>query len=310
MRKTVLPVVLAMLMVLGWAGVASAGIFDLVEQLPPYNAAGPQSTAEINHTYIDLTNISTGEVTAQTYVGAGQSLTTNNFNVQEQGQDTAMNKLTEFVFELTNRYRPGTDLALTGTGHLPSVHVYVYGTMKDEVIWAVVNGLVDCLGNPPAQTSPQAKEDKEQGKTTWIEKYSPGEIETTIATSTFTINTTAYTVAGQVYTMDAAPEIVSDRTFVPVRYLAYSLGVPESGITWEQETQQVTIIRNDTIIGLTIGSNTATVNGESVQMEAAPYIKDGRTMLPARYVAEPLGAEVTWDEATRQVTIEIPQGQS
>lgn len=31
----------------------------------------------------------------------------------------------------------------------------------------------------------------------------------------------------------------------------------------------------------------------------APYIKNDRTMLPLRYVAEAIGAEVRWDKATR-----------
>jgi len=113
--------------------------------------------------------------------------------------------------------------------------------------------------------------------------------------------------------MDVAPEIKDSRTFVPVRFLAYSLGVPEEGVTWNQETQQVGIIKEDTTIGLTIGSNIMTVNGKPVQMDVAPYIKEietgGRTMLPARWIAEPLGASVTWDETTQQVKIEIPQTQ-
>jgi len=38
-------------------------------------------------------------------------------------------------------------------------------------------------------------------------------------------------------------------------------------------------------------------------MDTAPVIKDGRTLLPIRYVAAPLGAEVLWDPDTRKVTI-------
>ena len=39
-------------------------------------------------------------------------------------------------------------------------------------------------------------------------------------------------------------------------------------------------------------------------MDVAPYIKDGRTMLPIRYIAEALGMSVTWDKKTRTVIIE------
>jgi len=49
-----------------------------------------------------------------------------------------------------------------------------------------------------------------------------------------------------------------------------------------------------------------TVNQAPVQMDVAPEIKDGRTMLPARWVAEALGAEVDWDENTKQAIIKMP----
>lgn len=47
-------------------------------------------------------------------------------------------------------------------------------------------------------------------------------------------------------------------------------------------------------------------NGENshTAMDVAPYIKDGRTMLPIRYVAEALGMKVSWDKKTRTVIIE------
>jgi hypothetical protein len=38
-------------------------------------------------------------------------------------------------------------------------------------------------------------------------------------------------------------------------------------------------------------------------MDAAAFIRNGRTYTPARFVAEQLGAKVVWDETTRQVTI-------
>jgi hypothetical protein len=39
-------------------------------------------------------------------------------------------------------------------------------------------------------------------------------------------------------------------------------------------------------------------------MDVAPMIRDGRTYLPARYVAEAFGCTVTWDPVGRTVTIE------
>lgn len=47
------------------------------------------------------------------------------------------------------------------------------------------------------------------------------------------------------------------------------------------------------------------VNGERIEFpDQAPYVNsDNRTLIPVRFVAEELGAEVTWDNATRTATI-------
>ncbi|MBR5539002.1 MAG: metallophosphoesterase [Clostridia bacterium] len=60
---------------------------------------------------------------------------------------------------------------------------------------------------------------------------------------------------------------------------------------------------NATEIKMTIDSLTATVNGESKTLDAAPIIKSSRTMLPVRFVAENLGATVGWDDATKTVSV-------
>ena len=41
---------------------------------------------------------------------------------------------------------------------------------------------------------------------------------------------------------------------------------------------------------------------EPVEMDVAPFAENGRTFLPARWIAEPLGAQVEWDEETQEVT--------
>ncbi len=45
-----------------------------------------------------------------------------------------------------------------------------------------------------------------------------------------------------------------------------------------------------------------TSNGVIKQLNTAPYIKDGRTMLPVRAVGESLGLEASWDNTTKTAT--------
>ncbi|HZK02241.1 MAG TPA: copper amine oxidase N-terminal domain-containing protein, partial [Anaerovoracaceae bacterium] len=44
-----------------------------------------------------------------------------------------------------------------------------------------------------------------------------------------------------------------------------------------------------------IDSSTYVVNGEPIVMDVSPAIIENRTMLPIRYAAEPLGADIEWD---------------
>ena len=50
-----------------------------------------------------------------------------------------------------------------------------------------------------------------------------------------------------------------------------------------------------------------TIHGDNVtshKMDVAPYIKNDRTMMPLRYVAEAIGADVQWDNSTRTAIFE------
>ncbi len=56
-------------------------------------------------------------------------------------------------------------------------------------------------------------------------------------------------------------------------------------------------------ITLTVGKQMADVFGKNVKNDVAPVIIRSRTMLPIRFVAEALGADVDWNEKTQTVTI-------
>ncbi|MFZ5590937.1 MAG: stalk domain-containing protein [Bacillota bacterium] len=105
--------------------------------------------------------------------------------------------------------------------------------------------------------------------------------------------------------MYVSPYIEHDRTFVPVRFLAYALDIPESGIQWDGRTQTVTLIKDGTTVKLTVGNNVLLVNNQPVTMDVSPQLKGARTFLPARWVAEAFGKTVEWDESKRLVTIII-----
>ncbi|WP_054741672.1 stalk domain-containing protein [Cellulosilyticum ruminicola] len=56
-------------------------------------------------------------------------------------------------------------------------------------------------------------------------------------------------------------------------------------------------------INMTIGDKTSNVNDQSVTNDIAPQIINGSTMVPVRFIAEKLNAEVKWDSKKKQVQI-------
>lgn len=132
----------------------------------------------------------------------------------------------------------------------------------------------------------------------------PPSENTGATTGEFNINSNVYKVNGMVKVMDAAPYIKNNRTYVPVRYLGYALGLTDDEIVYDEGSRKATLTKGDTVVELTIGSTTLTVNGEAQTMDVAPEITNNRTMLPARFVAEAFGAKVGWDAVNRAVVIE------
>ncbi len=74
--------------------------------------------------------------------------------------------------------------------------------------------------------------------------------------------------------------------------------VPLTAIAGEPTNQ-------DTVMVFILDNNTYTVNGDLNVMDVSPTIFEGRTMLPIRYAATPLGADVGWDDQTRKVTVSL-----
>ena len=122
-------------------------------------------------------------------------------------------------------------------------------------------------------------------------------------TGVFTIGSATYTINGVEKTMDVAPYISNSRTYMPIRYVAYAMGIDDSNILWDGAKRTVTLIKGDKVVQMTIGSTTLLINGAAVTMDVAPEISSDRTMLPAAFVAQAFGSAATWDATTQTVSI-------
>jgi len=117
----------------------------------------------------------------------------------------------------------------------------------------------------------------------------------------FVVGSSNYTYEGNIYTMDVSPYMKNGRVFVPVRYLAIACGVNPDDIDYFNG--HITITKGSTTVELAIGYPVIIVNGKTSWMDVAPEMVNGRTFLPARWVAEALGYQVSWDELTQSVII-------
>lgn len=99
---------------------------------------------------------------------------------------------------------------------------------------------------------------------------------------------------------DAVPFISNGRVMVPVRGVMEEFGAT---VEWLPATSQVSIKYKDKNVKLKIGSKTAEVNGKAVTLDVPATIKDGRTFIPTRFVAEQLGLKVGWNEQYRYAYI-------
>ena len=56
-------------------------------------------------------------------------------------------------------------------------------------------------------------------------------------------------------------------------------------------------------VEMTIDSKTAYFNNKAQILDVAPVVLNGRTMLPARFIAESFGFDVNWDNDTKTISI-------
>lgn len=108
----------------------------------------------------------------------------------------------------------------------------------------------------------------------------------------------AIVVNGEELARDPAPRVVAGRLLVPVVriYSALGIGVTRSG------TQLVASAPSKQIV-LTVGSNRASVDNRPIVMDTAAMEIDGATFVPLRFVADSLGAQVSYDPRASRVEV-------
>ena len=108
------------------------------------------------------------------------------------------------------------------------------------------------------------------------------------------------TVDKAIVKTDVPPINVQGQTLVPVRGIFNAF---KADIDWIACEQRVFVRKDTTVIWLRIGDAHAKVNDDIIPLAVPAMIYRGRTMVPLRFIAESLGAQVNWDPATQTITI-------
>ncbi len=104
--------------------------------------------------------------------------------------------------------------------------------------------------------------------------------------------------------MDIAPFIDSNRTMLPIRFVAEALGFK---VEWDEPSRTVILTDKDNVVRIPVDTNKIIVNGSEYESDVKPVLRDNRTMLPIGNIARALGLvdgkDIIWDAATREVVI-------
>ncbi|GAX89988.1 hypothetical protein EFBL_1614 [Effusibacillus lacus] len=111
-------------------------------------------------------------------------------------------------------------------------------------------------------------------------------------------------IDGKQQTFDPPAQVVNGRTLVPLRAIFEKLGAK---VDWEDATQTVKASKDGKKVQLRIGSNKAYVNEEERTLDVPAQLIQDRTMVPARFVSEALGAKVGWDGELQSVFVQTRQ---
>lgn len=124
------------------------------------------------------------------------------------------------------------------------------------------------------------------------------------------------TLDGRALQFDVPPQLIDDRTLVPMRSIFEAMGAT---VDWDEDTQTITASGDLKVIQMTIGKKEMTISEgvgliasipdastktATIELDVPPQLIDDRTLVPVRAVAESFDAKVDWNGDTQTVIIE------
>lgn len=109
----------------------------------------------------------------------------------------------------------------------------------------------------------------------------------------------AFVIDGEVVEINTIN--VNSTNLVELKVLCKELGI---SMTYDSTIKSIKCLKGETSFTFVIDSKKFWLNGEASTLNVAPVAHNGRTMVPARVVAEAIGKVVTYDSTTDSIVIE------
>lgn len=115
-------------------------------------------------------------------------------------------------------------------------------------------------------------------------------------------------INSQLLSSPVPARIVNGRTMLPMRVIFERLGAV---VSWSEADRIIFATKDDTLIVMQIDNKniaihkTAEMGSTHIELDVAPFIDSGHTLVPVRAIAEALGANVEWDSETYTVRLSL-----
>ena len=96
------------------------------------------------------------------------------------------------------------------------------------------------------------------------------------------------------------PVITAGRTMVPIRAIIEAMG---GTADWHGGERRADLASHGNHVQMWLGRRDVRVNGATNEMDIAPQIVNNRTLIPLRFVAEFLGAQIEWIGSQQMIVI-------
>jgi hypothetical protein len=108
-----------------------------------------------------------------------------------------------------------------------------------------------------------------------------------VSPSTFAANPIQLVIDGVVVKANTSPEIKNNRMMVPLRVISENLGAQ---VYWSGSS--ATLTKKNLNVTVTPNNSKVVINGNSLEINVKPYIKNNLMFVPLRFIAEAFGSTV------------------